>query len=177
MIEEGLMDGLDAALLFHPCDRDHVEASRSRPRTSSRVHGTAGARRVRSVEGRNALDAMIALFVSVGLWRQQLRPDARVHGIIQEGGTAANIIPERTRAWFMLRSADQAYYEVMKARFRQLCEAAALAAARVEVAFAGGATTMKQNRTLETRWVANAEAYGVEDEGPDPNSGRRTWGT
>ena len=48
---------------------------------------------------------MILLFSSVGLWRQQLRPDARVHGIIQEGGTAANIIPDRTQAWFMLRSA------------------------------------------------------------------------
>ena len=47
---------------------------------------------------------MILLFSSVGLWRQQLHPDARVHGIIQEGGTAANIIPERTKAWFMLRS-------------------------------------------------------------------------
>ena len=47
-------------------------------------------------KGRNALDAMIALFVSVGLWRQQLPTHCRVHGIIQEGGTAANIIPDRT---------------------------------------------------------------------------------
>ena len=70
---------------------------------------------------------MILLFSSVGLWRQQLRPDARVHGIIQEGGTAANIIPDRTRAWFMLRSPDQAYYEEMKARFRALADGAALA--------------------------------------------------
>ena len=54
---------------------------------------------------------MIALFVSVGLWRQQLPTHTRVHGIIQEGGTAANIIPDRTRAWFMIRSADQAYYD------------------------------------------------------------------
>ena len=38
---------------------------------------------------------MIALFVSVGLWRQQLPTHCRVHGIIQEGGTAANIIPDR----------------------------------------------------------------------------------
>ena len=38
----------------------------------------------------------------------------------------------------MIRSADQPYYEVMKARFRQLCEAAALAAGvEVEVEFSG----------------------------------------
>ena len=65
--------------------------------------------------GKNALDAMVLLFSSVGLWRQQLLPTARVHGIIQEGGTAANIIPERTRAWFMLRATERRYYETMKA--------------------------------------------------------------
>jgi metal-dependent amidase/aminoacylase/carboxypeptidase family protein len=127
--------------------------------------------------GKNALDAMILLFSSVGLWRQQLRPDARVHGIIQEGGTAANIIPDRTRAWFMLRSADQAYYEEIKARFSALAEAAALATdTDLEIAFSGGAMTMKQNRTLEARWVANAAAYGIVDQGPDPNSGSTDMG-
>jgi amidohydrolase len=173
MLAEGLMDGLDAALLFHPCDRNHVE---SQPLASEDVEivftGLQSHAASDPWKGKNALDAMIALFVSVGLWRQQLPTHTRVHGIIQEGGTAANIIPDRTKAWFMIRSADQAYYEVMKARFRQLCEAAALAAdCQVEVRFSGGAMTMKQNRTLEARWVANAEAHGVRDEGPDENSG------
>ena len=62
---------------------------------------------------------MILLFSSVGLWRQQLHPSDRVHGIIQEGGTAANIIPERTAAWFMLRSPVQADYDGMRTRFRR----------------------------------------------------------
>jgi metal-dependent amidase/aminoacylase/carboxypeptidase family protein len=122
--------------------------------------------------GRNALDAMILLFSSVGLWRQQLRPEARVHGIIQEGGTAANIIPERTKAWFMLRSPDQADYEQIKQRFKALAAAAAQATdTSVEVTFSGGAKSMHQNRTLEARWVANAAAYGIVDQGPDPASG------
>ena len=130
MLQDGLFEGLDAALLFHPCDRNHVEiAPLASEDVGRRVHAASSRTRRRSRgRGRNALDAMIALFVSVGLWRQQLPPHCRVHGIIQEGGTAANIIPDRTRAWFMIRSADQPYYEVMKSRFRQLCEAAALAA-------------------------------------------------
>jgi metal-dependent amidase/aminoacylase/carboxypeptidase family protein len=115
---------------------------------------------------------MILLFSSVGLWRQQLRPEARVHGIIKEGGTAANIIPERTKAWFMLRSPEQAEYERMKARFRAMAEAAAMATGTsVEIAFSGGATSTKPNLGLEARWIANAEAYGIVDQGPDPNSG------
>jgi amidohydrolase len=173
MLEDGLFEGLDAALLFHPCDRNHVEIA---PLASEDVvvvfTGLQSHAASEPWLGRNALDAMIALFVSVGLWRQQLPPHCRVHGIIQEGGTAANIIPARTRAWFMLRSADQPFYEVMKARFRVLCEAAALAAGvTVEVEFSGAATTMNHNRTLAARWVANAEAYGIRDEGMDPSSG------
>jgi amidohydrolase len=173
MLQDGLFDGLDAALLFHPCDRNHVEIA---PLASEDVvvvfTGLQSHAASEPWAGRNALDAMISLFVSVGLWRQQLPTHCRVHGIIQEGGTAANIIPDRTRAWFMIRSADQPYYEVMKARFRELCDAAALAAGvTVEVEFSGAATTMKHNRTLAARWVANAEAYGIPDEGMDPSSG------
>jgi len=173
MIDDGLFEGIDAALLFHPCDRNHVQ---SFPLASEDVeivfHGLQAHAAADPWKGRNALDAMILLFSSVGLWRQQLRTDARVHGIIQEGGTAANIIPERTRAWFMLRSPDQTYYEEMKTRFRSLVEAAAMATeTTVDVTFSGGATTMKPNATLEARWIANAAAYGIEDQGPDPNSG------
>ena len=174
MLRDGLFDGLDAALLYHPCDRNHVEIA---PLASEDVvvvfKGLQSHAASEPWEGRNALDAMIALFVSVGLWRQQLPPHCRVHGIIQEGGTAANIIPDRTRAWFMIRSADQAFYDAtMRPRFRELCEAAAGAAGvEVEVEFSGFASTMKHNRALAERWIRNAEAYGVRDQGMDPTSG------
>ena len=173
MLEDGLFEGLDAALLYHPCDRNHVDCQ---PLASEDVavvfKGLQSHAASEPWEGRNALDAMIALFSSVGLWRQQLPPHCRVHGIIQEGGTAANIIPDRTRAWFMVRSADQAYYEVMKERFRRLCEAAAIAAdVEVEVEFSGFASTMKTNRAIADRWVANAAAYGIEDQGPGRDVG------
>ena len=178
MIEDGLFEGIDAALLFHPCDRSHVE---SHPLASEDVevvfHGLQAHAASDPWKGKNALDAMILLFNSVGLWRQQLHPDARVHGIIQEGGTAANIIPERTKAWFMVRSPDQADYARIKRRFRELVEGAALATdTKAEVTFSGGAMTMKQNRTLEARWVANAAAYGIADQGQDLNSGSTDMG-
>jgi amidohydrolase len=174
MIADGLFAGVDAALLFHPCDRNHVE---SQPLASEDVDIVFTGLQAHAAsdpwKGHNALDAMILLFSSVGLWRQQLRPDTRVHGIIQEGGTAANIIPDRTKAWFMIRSADQAFYdEVMRGRFVQLCEAAAAAAdVHVKVEFSGGASTMKHNGAIAERWNANALAYGIEDEGMDPTSG------
>ncbi len=173
MIEDGLFEGVDAALLYHPCDRDHVEIA---PLASEDVdivfHGRQAHAASDPWEGRNALDALILLFASVGLWRQQLPPHARVHGIIREGGTAANIIPDRTSAWFMIRSADRDHYETMRDRFRQLCEAAALATeTTVEVTFSGRAETMRNDPVLADLWRANAAAYGIEDAGHDPSYG------
>jgi amidohydrolase len=173
MIEDGLFEGIDAALLYHPCDRDHVEIA---PLASEDVdivfHGRQAHAAADPWEGKNALDALILLFVSVGLWRQQLPTHARVHGIIREGGTAANIIPDRTSAWFMIRSADRDHYETMRTRFRELCEAAALATeTTVEVTFSGRAETMRNDPVLAALWRANAAAYGIEDGGHDASYG------
>ena len=173
MIDDGLFEGVDAALLYHPCDRSHVE---SFPLASEDVtivfHGLQAHASSDPWKGKNALDAMIQLFTSVGLWRQQLRPTSRVHGIITEGGTAANIIPDRTSAWFMLRADDQAYYEEMKGQFTRMAEAAALSTGTsVDVTYSGGATTMRNNGPLVERFRANMAAYGVEDMGDDPNAG------
>ena len=52
MIEDGLFDGLDAALLYHPCDRDHVESHPARVGGHRRrLHRSPGARLERSVDG------------------------------------------------------------------------------------------------------------------------------
>jgi len=173
MIRDGLFDGLDAALLYHPCDRNHVY---SWPLASEDVDVVFSGLQAHASSdpwmGKNALDAMVLLFSSVGLWRQQLLPSSRVHGIIQEGGTAANIIPDRTRAWFMLRSADQPYYEVMKAQFTRMCEAAAIATGTtVTVEYSGGAMTMRNNRVLGRLFTANMNAYDIDEMGDDANAG------
>ncbi|HEY7935841.1 MAG TPA: M20 family metallopeptidase [Candidatus Limnocylindrales bacterium] len=171
MIKDGLFDGLDAALLFHPSDMTHVTCGLlASEDVEVTFHGFQAHAASDPWQGRNALDAMIVLFSSVGLWRQQLHPEARVHGVITEGGQAANIIPDRTAAWFMIRSPDEAEYERMRTRFEGLCRAAALAAdCTVDVVFSGRASTMRNNMVLANRFGANLEAYGVVP-GPQPDN-------
>jgi amidohydrolase len=178
MIDDGLFDGIDAALLYHPCDRNHVESIALASEDAEVVfRGLQAHASSDPWKGRNALDAMILLFSSVGLWRQQLRPSSRVHGIIREGGTAANIIPDRTSAWFMLRSDDRPYYEGMRASFTKMAEAAALATGtEVEVTYSGGATTLRNNQVLVERFRANMAAYGIDDMGDDPSAGSTDMG-
>jgi amidohydrolase len=165
MLDDGLFEGVDAALLFHPSDVDSATcALLASVDVEVSFKGLQAHAAADPWMGRNALDALITLFHSVGLWRQQLRPSARVHGIILEGGTAANIIPDITRARFMVRSDDQADFEKMKERFARLVEAAAMSAeCEGEAVFSGGSDTMKDNDVLKQRWLANAAAYDVPD--------------
>jgi len=44
-------------------------------------------------DGINALDAMIQAFNNMNALRQSMKPTMRLHGVIVDGGKAANIIP------------------------------------------------------------------------------------
>jgi amidohydrolase len=172
MLDDGLFDGVDAALLFHPGDKTQVDCVLL---ASEDVEVTFRGLQAHAASdpwmGRNALDALVLLFTGIGLWRQQLPQHARVHGIVIEGGTAANIIPDRAVGRFMIRSSDQAYYDTMRDRFRAIAEGAATATAtEVDVVFSGGSTTMKDNTVLRERFRANLEAHGLVAVPVDPTN-------
>jgi amidohydrolase len=170
MLDDGLFDRVDCALLFHPSDRTQVDcvllASEDVEVTFTGVPAHAAAD---PWMGKNALDALVLLFNGIGLWRQQLPQHARVHGIVIEGGTAANIIPDRAVGRFMIRSTDQPYYERMRRRFQAIAEGAAAATdTSVAVEFTGASTTMKDNSVLKERFRANLEAHGLKSVPVDP---------
>ena len=111
------------------------------------------------------------------MWRQQLRPDARVHGIVLEGGTAANIIPARTVGRFMIRTANEAAFGEMRTRFAALVDAAAAATGCTgEAVFSGGSSTMLHNATIGARFAAQMAAHGLADNPPDPAPGSSDMG-
>ncbi|KAF7732808.1 hypothetical protein EC973_000083 [Apophysomyces ossiformis] len=78
-------------------------------------------------EGVNALDAMVQLWNNISMMRQQLRPTDRVHGIVTDGGKAANIIPDYTSAFFYVRTTTAADISRVMKKLEQCFEAAALA--------------------------------------------------
>ena len=108
------------------------------------------------------LGRAVSAFRPGGLLRQQVRDDGRIHGIITYGGEAANIVPERAAASFLVRALDTDYLESLKARVLSCFEAAALATgARLrhrwgEVAYA----PMKNNQKLAEVFKLNLESLG-----------------
>ena len=133
LIKHGVLGDIDAAMMIHPGARD-VKRKWNLAAFSSFVEfrGKPAHAAATPSDGINALDAMIQLFNSIGLLRQQLPGDVRIHGIITHGGTAANIIPEYTRAKFLLRASElQRTYDVLE-KFKQCVRGAALATGATE---------------------------------------------
>ena len=73
----------------------------------------------------------------------------------------------------MIRSDDEAYYEAMRDALPRRCARRPpwRPARPSRSTFSGGAMTMNNNRVLAERFRANMAAYGIDDQGDDPNAG------
>lgn len=108
MIEHGVLDGIDLAMMVHPAGED-VAASSSLSRVALDVEftGRASHAAAHPERGINALDASTLALTAIGLLRQQLPSDVRIHAIVTDGGQAPNIIPEHTAIRAFVRAEDR----------------------------------------------------------------------
>ncbi len=126
MLERGAFAGLDAALQYHAGDHASVATGCLAVQTLTLTFAGRPAHAAAAPwTGVNALDAVILVFNALGALRQQIRPDARIHGIITDGGQAVNIIPERAAAVLGIRSPDGAYLRHLIGRVEACARAAA----------------------------------------------------
>ncbi len=128
LLHAGQFEGVDIALITHPGDRwdtgaDFLAISGAQIEfTGKPSHASAAPEK-----GISALDAAIIAYNSIEMMREHSRSDARIHGIIKEGGTASNIVPERAVLSYAVRALDQPYVEVLKSKIENCVEAGAVA--------------------------------------------------
>lgn len=128
LINAGYFEGEHAALMIHPWPEDRLEATTLAVDhfdvtfTGKEAHASAA-----PWEGVNALDALNIAQVALALLRQQLRPGDQFHGVVLEGGTAANVIPVRTVGRFMARSLTSDRLGELRRRVNACFEAGAIA--------------------------------------------------
>lgn len=134
LLEAGVFDGVDVALSSHPGgDRTLIrdpgpDESWGLAMVGYRYafHGKAAHAAVVPHEGVNALNAVIRLFTGIDALRQHLREDVRIHGVITDGGTAPNVVPDFAAANFMLRARDREYLRGVVEKVRRVADGAAL---------------------------------------------------
>jgi len=164
LIRGGVFSDVDAAMMIHGWDRwvPHQDLL-GVVRVGFEFTGKAAHASADPWEGVNALDGVIQTFNNVGMLRQQVRPDARIHGIVTSGGAAPNIIPELAAAMFYVRAASLEYLEQLQARVIACAEGAATATGCTVKATLYDNTyePMKRNRTLAEAFRVNMQRVGV----------------
>jgi amidohydrolase len=128
LIEAGVFDDVDVALMIHPYHQNQARmATLASTKWQVTYAGVPAHAAMAPHLGRNALDAVRLAFAGIDALRQGLRDDVRLHGIITDGGAAANIIPESASMTMVARARDGRHlFDELVPRLRDLFQGAAL---------------------------------------------------
>jgi len=115
MVNRGAFNNLDIAMMVHPGTYD-VATTRALACQSLEVEffGKSAHAAARPEAGINALEAMLQSFAAINSLRQHIKSTARIHGIITDGGKAANVVPAHSAGNFIVRAEDDTYLDELK---------------------------------------------------------------
>src|SRR5215813_12616789 len=108
MIRAGLFNDVDAAVTWHPGDRNEASPSTNLANITGkfRFHGVAAHAAAAPHKGRSALDAVEAMDYMVNMMREHVPQETRIHYVIRKGGVASNIVPDFAEVEYQARHPD-----------------------------------------------------------------------
>jgi len=172
LAEAGVFADVDVALMAHAAGMRRAHRLFLGNRKLELVYrGRAAHAAAYPERGVNALDGVIALFVAIGLLRQQLPRTVRIHGIVSDGGRAPNVIPERAAARFWVRALEDAELRDAHARVLDCARGAAVATGtQLEVLEEEGQSPpLLPNLALAGTYRRQLERLGLAESGPGPD--------
>jgi len=166
MARDGLFDDLDASLTWHPGLETEVDNSMSLAMNNFEVEfrGQAAHGAADPWNGRSALDAIELMTEGINLMREHVRPSARLHYVIADGGGAPNVVPERAKLWMYVRDTSRVAVERHYDWLLDIAEAGALGTrTEHEVHLITGVHATLLNRPLQENLQRNLELVGAPD--------------
>ena len=181
LIRGGIFQEVDAAMMFHPDSRTQVlHWALAVTHMHFEFTGRAAHASGDPEQGINALDAFVLAYNGISMLRQHIKEGSRLHGFLIEGGTAPNIVPERTRGEFLVRARDEAYMQELVQKVKNIFQAAALATGcSVKLTFDEDPyTDLRNNGVLAKLFSENLQRLGVDavDGVPWANAGSTDMG-
>ncbi|WP_019228825.1 M20 family metallopeptidase [Sedimentibacter sp. B4] len=164
LIKQGEFDDVDVAMMIHPNSKTYLDVPvLAIGGIDFHFYGKAAHAAANPYMGVNALDAVILFFNNINALRQQLRDDARVHGIIIEAGSAANSIPDKSKVRLEMRAKDQKYFLELIEKVKKCAEAAALATGcRLEWNhFEPNCDSLKANQSMLDIYKQHLDAFNI----------------
>jgi aminobenzoyl-glutamate utilization protein B len=132
MARDGIFNGLDAVLAWHPGGETMASYGSSLALDSYSIGftGTSSHAGVDPWNGRSALDAVEVMNYAVNLMREHIPETTRIHYVITDGGGEPNVVPPKARSWYYIRALTREGKNGVNAianRVKNCAEAAALA--------------------------------------------------
>jgi amidohydrolase len=127
MANAGLFDELDLVLSMHAGDRTDIDNKLlALDVLNFNFRGKAAHAAVAPEQGRSALDGVLLTFNAIEYLREHVQDHVRIHGVITNGGKAANIVPEEASAQFYIRANNRPYLDTVLSRIYDIVNGAAL---------------------------------------------------
>ena len=164
MTMRGALDGVDAAMMVHPGDRD-LRYMTTLAATVMEVTYRGKAAHVAAApwNGRNAMDAAVAGYTNIAALRQHIGPDDRVHGMFTTIPERSNIVPELVEAKWVCRSRTYTDLAPLRERVVACLEAGALGAGcEFEMANPRVGSQVVDNDPMIDRYAEHAGELGRE---------------
>ena len=164
--EQGVFEALDAAMMLHPSDKTCASGtSTAIYPLQFRYKGKTAHAASCPQDGINALNSVIQLFNGIDALRQHVTSDVRMHGIITNGGVAANIVPDEAVAQFYFRAARKETVMELVEKVKNIAQGAALmTGATLEMErFELPYDDLRTHENLSEAFNENLRILGIED--------------
>ena len=170
LADAGVFDDVDAALMIHHGGHQTGAATEYPDGTCLAVahleieyFGQTAHAGLDPYNGRNALNGMIKFFTGVDALRQHVPMETRLHGIISNGGDAANVVPGYAAGKYYVRAASKEdVYDVL-GKVKQVAEGAALITqTEVKVTEHSIYFDMLPNYSIGQRYSQNMREMGLQ---------------
>jgi aminobenzoyl-glutamate utilization protein B len=128
MAKDGVYDGLDAAITWHPGSTNGVRMSGSTAMNSAKFkfYGQTAHAAGSPHMGRSALDACVLMDMGVNYLREHIIMDARIHSVITNGGGEPNVVPAFSEIWYYVRAPRRRFLDEIYERVVKIANAAAM---------------------------------------------------
>ncbi len=149
MARDRVFDGLSCCIQWHPSTENEVSLDSSNAMNQFQVEffGKTAHAAGDPWNARSALDAVELTNVGLNYLREHLRPTARIHYVILNGGGAPNVVPDYACAWYYVRDIDRQSAEKDYERVLGIIEGAAkMTETTYKISFISGAHEFLPNR-------------------------------
>lgn len=127
MSDAGVFDDVDVALMVHPGSHNGVGGRSSALNPIKFEFFGKNAHGCNPQAGASALDAAVMSYLQINLIRQFVNPHTYIHGVIKDGGEAANVIPGYASLEYYFRAPTMAYAKEITEKAMTAVEGVALA--------------------------------------------------